>query len=249
MTFLKRLRVLTAVLGVAAIATAAVTHLLGDNRKPAADTNGRPDANRVVEDLALTKFSQLPAITYQIKGGDLLFAWQIKPTLEAAPARPRDIVVMVDTSASQAGLPLKQARNIVAALGTTLAAEDRVSVWTVSTPAATRPLTNGFFPADSEEVKAAAASLTEVEYGSGATDLKTGLSRAVATIPQNRGRHQMVLFLGDGESTFNPMSEGDRLAIGSQMDLNDVYFFAVPLGVKVNSHNLHGLATVTGGSV
>ena len=250
MTFLKRLRVITAVLGVAAVAAAAASSLLGDNPKPAApDAKGRPDANRVVEDLALTKFSQLPAVTYQIKGGDLLFAWQIKPTLEAAPARPRDIVVMVDASASQAGLPLKQARCIITALAPALSPDDRVSVWTVSTPAATRALTSGFHPADSDEVRNAAAALTEVEYGSGATDLKTGLSRAVATIPQNRGRHQMVLFLGDGESTFNPISEGDRLALGTSMDLNDVFFFAVPLGLRVNPHNLHGLATVTGGSV
>lgn len=249
MTFLKRLRVITAVLGVAAIATATVTHLLGDNRKPAADNSGRPDAARVVEDLAVTKFSTQPALTYQIKGGDLLFAWQIKPTLDPAPARPRDVVVMVDTSASQAGLPLKQARNIVAALGTTLGADDRVSVWTVSTPQATKPLTNGFFPANSDEVKAAAAALTDIEYGSGATDLKTGLSRAAMSIPQNRGRHQMVLFLGDGESAFNPMSEGERVAIGQKLDIDDVYFFAVPLGLKVNPHNLHGLAALTGGSV
>ena len=59
MTFLKRLRVLTAVLGVAALVTATVAHLLGDNPKTAADANGRPDASRVVEDLALTKFSTL----------------------------------------------------------------------------------------------------------------------------------------------------------------------------------------------
>ena len=128
----------------------------------------------MLEDLAVTKFSTQPALTYQIKGGDLLFAWQIRPTVEAAPARPRDVLVMVDTSASQAGLPLKQARNILSALASALTPEARVSVWTISTPAATTPLTTGFFPPAAEDVKAAAAALTEIEYGSGATDLKTG---------------------------------------------------------------------------
>ena len=33
------------------------------------------------------------------------------------------------------------------------------------------------------------------------------------------------------------------------MDLNDFYFFAVPLGLKLDSHNLHGLSVLTGGTV
>ena len=33
------------------------------------------------------------------------------------------------------------------------------------------------------------------------------------------------------------------------MDLKDQYFFAVPLGLKLDSHNLHGLAVGTGGAV
>ena len=65
----------------------------------------------------------------------------------------------------------------------------------------------------------------------------------------NRGRQQLVLFLGDGESTFNPLTEADRVALGTRMDRDDIFFFAVPLGIKVNSHNLHGLAALTGGAV
>ena len=66
----------------------------------------------MIDELAVTKFSTLPALTYQVRDGEMLFAWQIKPTLEAAPARPRDVLVLVDTSASQAGKPLQQARQI-----------------------------------------------------------------------------------------------------------------------------------------
>ena len=107
----------------------------------------------------------------------------------------------------------------------------------------------GFQPAASEDVTKAAVSLTEVEYGSGAADLKGGLEKALATMPANRARHQVVLYLGDGESAYAPVSETDRLALGNRMDLNDIYFFAVPLGLKLDSHNLHGLSVLTGGSV
>lgn len=252
MTFLKRLRLLTACLGVAGASAAVVTTLYGDIRggagKPAV-VETRPDGNKIIDELAVTKFSTLPAITYQVRSGETLFAWQLKPALEAAPARPRDVLVLVDTSASQAGKPLQQARQIVAALAGGMTADDRVSVWTVSTPAATRCLTNDFQAPDSEAVKAAAIALTDVEYGSGATDLKGGLAKALATVAPNRGRHQVVLFLGDGDSAFDPVSEADRVAIGSQMDANNQFFFAVPLGVKVNPSNLHGLASLTGGTV
>jgi len=252
MTLLKRLRVLTAGLGVAAATTAGVTTLFGDFRVPPATVTGpvgRPDGGKVLDELAVTKFSALPALTYQVRGGETLFAWQIKPTLDAAPARPRDVLVLVDASASQAGKPLQQARQIVTGLSAVLTADDQLSVWTLSTPAATRALTKDFQPPAGDDVKAAAAALTEVEYGSGATDLKGGLRKALATLAPNRGRHQIVLFLGDGESAFDPVTEADRVALGTQMEQADAFFFAVPLGVKLNANNLHGLAALTGGAV
>ncbi len=253
MSFLKRLRVLPAVLGVAAALAAAGTSLFGDMRPGSgpgiAVDPGRPDGGRIVEDLALTKFSKLPALTYQLQNGEMLFAWQVKPTVEAAPARPRDLVVIVDASASQAGIPLRQARQILNTLSDSLSPQDRVSVWIASTPAATRSLTKGFFAPKSEEVSEAAVSLTETEYGSGATDLKNALNKALATIAPSRERQQIILLLGDGESAFNPITEEDRVALGTRMDNADVALFSVPLGIKVNPQNLHGFAALTGGAV
>ncbi|MBN9121974.1 MAG: VWA domain-containing protein [Planctomycetes bacterium] len=256
MTFLKRLRVLPALLGVAATLTAIGSNLFGDGRPGAAPPisvapvpDGRPDGGRLAEELAATKFSKLPVLTYQPRDGEKLFAWQIQPTVAAPAPRPRDVLVVVDTTASQAGRPLQQARHVVAALGTSLGADDRVSVWSLSTPASTRALTRDFRPANSADVQEAARALTEVDYGSGAADLKGGLEKALATMAPNRGRHQVVLYLGDGESAYAPVAEADRLALGNRMDLADQYFFAVPLGLKLDAQNLHGLSVLTGGAV
>ncbi len=254
MTFLKRLRVLPALLGVAATLTALGTNLFGDGR-PGGDPPagvpgaGRPDGARLVDELVATRFSKMPVLTYQPRDGELLFAWQVRPTITAPAPRPRDVLVMVDTTASQAGRPLQQARSIIAALGTGLGADDRISVWTLSTPDSTRALTKDFQPANSPAVQEAARALTEVEYGSGAADLKGGLEKALATMAPNRSRQQVVLYLGDGESAYKEVTEADRLAIGNRMDLADQYFFAVPLGVKLDAHNLHGLSVLTGGAV
>ena len=145
MTFLKRLRVLPAVLGVAAALAALGSSLFGDMRPGANPVRpgqpARPDGGQLAEDLAVTKFSKLPVLTYQPRDGDLLFAWQVKPAVEPAPARPRDVLVVVDTSASQAGLPLRQARQILTTLASALTPDDRVSVWAANTPTSTKPLT------------------------------------------------------------------------------------------------------------
>jgi len=253
MTFLKHLRMLPVVLGAIATLTAVGTAMFGDSRTkngPATPSDpNRPEGSGLVEDLAVTKFSKLPALTYQMRDGETLFAWQIRLKLDTTPARPRDVLVLVDTSASQAGRPLQQARRILSALPSVLAPNDRINVWAINTPAATKSLTKRFFPVNAPEVQQASAALTEVEYGSGATDLKNALSKALDTMPPDRSRQQLVLLLGDGESSFNPVSEDDRFAIGSKMDVKDIFFFAVPLGVKVNPQNLHGLASLTGGAV
>ncbi|HEY1188730.1 MAG TPA: vWA domain-containing protein [Gemmata sp.] len=254
MTFLTRLRVLPVLLGVVATLAAIGTTLFGDMRTgrpvaPPAEAN-RPDGGRLIDDLVATKFSKTPVLTYQPRDGELLFAWQVQPALAAPAPRHRDVLVMVDTSASQAGLPLQQARSIITALAAELTADDRVSVWSLSTPAATRALTRDFQPATAENVAEAARALTEIEYASGATDLAGGIEKALATMTPARGaRHQVVLYLGDGESAFKRVTEADRIALGNKMDLADVYFFAVPLGLKLDPQNLHGLAALTGGAV
>ncbi|AMV22982.1 von Willebrand factor type A domain protein [Gemmata sp. SH-PL17] len=254
MSVVKRLRLLPVLLGVSATLAALGTTLFGDLRTGtsapgAGPVGGRPDGGRLVDELVATKFGTVPVLTYQPRDGELVFAWQVRPEVPAPAPRPRDVLVLVDTSASQAGRALQQARQIVTGLAAQLGSGDRVSVWSLSTPGATRALTAGFQAPGAENVAEAARALTEVEYGSGATDLKGGLEKALATLAPNRGRHQVVLYLGDGESAFERVSESQRLALGGRMDRDDVGFFAVPLGLKLDAQNLHGLTALTGGAV
>ena len=89
MNFLKRLRVLPALLGVAATLVALGSHLLGRpggappiSVAPTADA--RPGGARLTDELAVTKFSKTPVLTYQPRDGEMLFAWQIQPTVAAS---------------------------------------------------------------------------------------------------------------------------------------------------------------------
>src|SRR5207253_660968 len=112
-----------------------------------------------------------------------------KPALTAA-ARPKDVAVMIDTSASQAGDPLQRAAQIVSALAAQLGTDDRVDVWTVNLnhKEHTRSLTGGFKPADDKAVRKAADSLATEEYAAGAVDLKAGIEQVLGGFDHKAGR-------------------------------------------------------------
>ncbi len=255
MSLVTRLRLLAAVLCVSAASVAIGTLVFGDGNGPAPKTNtaNRAPGAVLMEELARTRFTNTPALTFTTKEGETLFAWQVKPTLAATPDRARDILVMVDTSASHAGKPITMARQIISGLAKAANPGDRVSVWTVNLNAEqyTRSLTGGFQPADSDPVRNAVARLADTEYGAGATDLKAGLERATKSFENQPNRQQIVLLLGDGESTATPVpiNEATRVALGRDMDRNEIQFFAVPLGLRIQANNIHGLAALTGGAV
>ncbi len=253
MTLVKRLRLLTAVLGTAALCAVVVNSVTGDIRTdtPAPATPVRPEAAKLIDELAKTKFSGKATVAYKV-GPDTLFAWQVKPALAAAPVRPRDLVVLVDTSASQAGTPLKQARAVLSALIQSAAPADRLDVWTINidNAAHTRSLTQGLQSPTDKSVGAAVVKLADSECGYGAVDLKAGVEAALKQFPQKPGRQQVLVYLGDGESSVGtPITEGVRVALGQKIAAKDVQFFAVPVGLALSPENLHGLAVLTGGTV
>src|SRR6266446_2587397 len=112
MTYVGRLKSIGAFLAVAAVLTNA--HVWGEPVKKAAPSQRaavqRHTADKAdqtfEEDLAHSKFARGGVVTYHTTAGDLLFALQIKPQLEAAADQPRDYLVLVDTSASQVKGPL-----------------------------------------------------------------------------------------------------------------------------------------------
>ena len=141
MTLDKSLRLLSAVLGGAAACAVVGTTVFGDVRSgsptapavPVAAATPKFDANKVIDELAKTKFSDKPVLADKHPAGETIFAWQVKPVLPVTAARPRDVLVLVDTSASQAGDPMKHAGSVIEALGKKLGADDRLDIWTLNT--------------------------------------------------------------------------------------------------------------------
>lgn len=253
MTTLKRLRMLAAIIGTGTACVALGTLVFGDLRPSASPAKpvATVAAPKLIDELAKTKYSNVPALAYTAKSGETTFAWQLQPQL-ASEARPKDILVMVDTSASQAGESLNKAAQILTALGHELGANDRLDVWTINLDHQqhTRSLTGGFKSTNDKAVKKAAETLVYDEYAAGAVDMKAGLDNALKSFENKAGRQQVILYLGDGESAAGtPLSEAIRVDMGKKLVEKNVQFFSVPLGITIAANTLHGFGMLTGGTV
>ncbi len=260
MTLVKSLRLLSAVLGGAAACAVVGTTVFGDVRSgsptapavPVATATPKFDANKVIDELAKTKFSDKPVLAYKNPAGETIFAWQVKPVLPVTAARPRDVLVLVDTSASQAGDPMKHAGSVIEALGKKLGADDRLDIWTLNIDSAdhTRSLTKGFQAPTDKSIAESIHRLANTEYAAGSIDLKAGLDAVAKKFEGKAARQQIILYLGDGESTSGtPITEQVRVELGNRLADQNTQFFAVPLGLTVSANNLHGLSMSTGGLV
>ncbi len=253
MTTFRRLQVVGSALTLSAILTHS--SLFGD---PVKDRdNGLGGARTVpakaerpvapADDFERTKFAKPGAVTYTTLDNTNLFGMPLKPKLEAGDKRGTDILVMIDTSASQVGAPLRAAAEITELLAKQAGEEDRIAIWTVNTPAATRKLVARFKALKGAELDKALAALRE-EVPLGNTDLQNGLTEAVKLFKGSReGTNKAILFLGDGYSTYNPITGADRTKLCNELVADNIRFYPVPLGPALDYQNLHGFTSGTGG--
>ena len=241
-------------LGALVIFSSPLRHVLGQAPKAAGPVARPvvPAAERNVEkELAASKFEQGGIITYKPLQGETLFAMQLKPQLPAVPVRKRDILILICNSAAQAGEPGIAATQIAEAIIDTAGPDDRISLWTYSTPDQTKPLFKDFLFAkdDKKRLTKAIADLKSKDWPGGDSDLKTALENAVKSFEGSDTRQRILLYLGDGQSMHNPTEAADRHALISEMVKKRIAFYPVPLGLGFNPENLHGIATGTGGTV
>src|SRR6516164_2187181 len=253
MTTIRRLTAVSTMLAVLAAITCS--QVWGDPvRKPPSDpiasgSKTVPAGDRALnEDLASSKFSTQKVLTYRTKDDDFLAALQLQPKLDKPASLPVDYLILVDTSASQVGRPLANACVLTEELIKAAAPSDRISLWTVNFPAATRELTGGLLAANSEKVKEAFNSLKN-QTPLGASDLPGAIEKAMRNFPIDAGRRRALVYLGDGMSILNPPSADARIALCRDLVKNEIAFFSVPIGPHLDPQILHGFATGTGGQV
>ena len=205
---------------------------------------GSPKADQLLKQFVGEKFTQPGVLTYQSASGELLFALKLQPKLHGKSAKPRDVIVLVDTTASQAGPFHGVQRLLTRQLLEQLAKEDRVALMSVNTKV--EDLTKGFVAA-----KQADAGLQKLDkvVPLGAADLKAALTTALERFENQGDRQQLIVYLGDGMSTLNPFTAADRTKLVKEMNLRQVQFFPAPIGPRMDVLDISALATGTGGAL
>ena len=197
-------------------------------------------------------FAKLGIFTYGPNSTERDFAFGLQPQLPASTVAGRDYLVMMSVAATQAGEGYLASTQIVDQMIKLIGPKDRLRIWTIAAGDKSRAITSEFLnPRDEKSatlLKKAQEKL-RAEYPAGDTDLKDGLLKALATFDGSENRQRILLFLGDGLSTHNVLSADDRFEIARQFVEKRVAFFPVPLGLRLDPENLHGLANSTGGTV
>lgn len=184
--------------------------------------------------------------TFAKPDGQAFFALELTPRLAPPKTQPLDLVVLFDTSASQAGAYRAKALGVLTTLLSKLDAKDRVALAAADVNAV--PLTASLVSANGGEIGQALAAL-ERRVPLGSTDMHRALATALplALSSNQAGRAKVVLYLGDGFSTANPVLNPALEQIIGQFKQARISFSSYALGPRVAANLLGALCKQTGG--
>lgn len=181
----------------------------------------------------------------QAGSSDDVFAVLMRADAAALPARgPSDHIVIVDTSASQVAGYRRTTLQFVKTLLESLPATDRVLL--MASDVQLVALQDGFSAPGSESSRKAFAAL-EKRVPMGTSKLLTALREAVKQLPTDRRAD--ILYLGDGQSTGEPISAGDLRPLIAELRSREVPVHGFAVGPSQNLHLFGTLAHQTGGYV
>ncbi len=182
---------------------------------------------------------QPSSYSYKDMNGEGYFAFAVQGN--AAPAKPTDVCVLFDTSASQTGEHRTAALAALNAMLAKLGPSDRVML--MATDLKTVPLTESFVAAGSNEMRAALAKLDR-RVPLGSSNLSSALATASQSFAVDGNRHSVV-YMGDGLSKAKLMDESmiDDLA----QKMISVTSYAV--GPETDAELLATVANYTGGQL
>ncbi|MCS7159102.1 MAG: VWA domain-containing protein, partial [Gemmatales bacterium] len=240
----RRQAVWVAAVGVALLSAST---LLGDpvqrrNTELPGDADGAGALQRLTQD----RLRQPGVLTYETLEKNLLFALKLQPNLQAVPRKPRDFVVLFDTTASQAGESWLVQLALLKEFVHQIAEDDRIAVLLVNSQPL--ELTPGLVSKQDGVLQKALRELSEITP-MGAADLKAALDKALERLENRPDRQQVVVYLGDGMSTLRPIGLTDRLRYAEQFNRLRVNVYAIPIGFRLDPEFLNGMTTSTGGAV
>jgi hypothetical protein len=185
--------------------------------------------------------------TFETAAGETYFALSLQPTADAVANNAeggRDVVILVDTSASQVGEFRDDSLRAVQTLMATLSPQDRVQLLAVDVR--TAEMSGGFAKVGSAQLAAGLEKLqNRVPLGS--TDLVAGLSDALTRIPGDQPA--TVIYIGDGMNNAGEMKSEKFASLVDQLVAKQVSVTSFAIGPQRDALALSVLANHTGGRV
>nr|ABX10569.1 hypothetical secreted protein [uncultured planctomycete 5H12] len=184
--------------------------------------------------------------TFDNAQGETSFALSISPQVDSRKQLASDIVIFVDTSASQTGVFKKDSIATLKHLMTGLTRDDRVKL--VAMDIDPVDLTNGFVRVDSPEIANALAKL-ENRVALGSTDIGAMVDSTVNQFTNDSKRNRNVIYIGDGVSRDGFLNNSQFVKAISAMTKNHISFSSYAIGPERNIELMAALANNTGGNL
>lgn len=184
--------------------------------------------------------------TYEKSAGERYFALALMPKISVEPATAHDVVVLVDTSASQTRVYREHSFEALKSLLSGLAAGDRVKLFAVDVNAV--PLTDSFISPTGAEAAAALEKLhRRVPLGS--TDMGAALQAALDSFSAKSASARAVVFIGDGLSKASLLSPSELDELMKNLVARRAPVTSFAIGPQRDVQLLATLANHTGGMV
>lgn len=183
--------------------------------------------------------------TYENAAGEMFFAASLLPSQGSDPQQLNEVVVLFDTSASQAGVLRDDALAALQGMLSKLGPNDRVKLVAVDLNAV--EMSRGFVAPTGPEMQVALAKLQQ-RAPLGATDMPLAIEAAAASFAPGNSAHSVVYF-GDGNSKANLLTT-DRLSSSvDRLVKAKAALTSYAVGRGTNLAMLAALANQTGGVV
>lgn len=183
--------------------------------------------------------------TYEKSTGAMHFALSLTPPAQASAAA-RDIVVIVDTSASQTGVYRDDSLAALKSMLDSVGKNDRVKLLAVDVDAV--ELTGGFVAPGSAEMQAALTKL-KARTPLGSTDLVKALKAANDSFALSDAKSRAAVYIGDGVSKAQVLGSQKFADATSELVANRVPVTAYAIGPDRDLQLLAALANQTGGNL
>ncbi len=177
-------------------------------------------------------------------GGETFFALSLTPQRSARRAESHDVVVLFDTSASQAGLFREKALATLEAFLSSLGEQDRVELMAVDLEAV--DLTSGFVPPSGDAIDLAIDEL-QSRTPLGSTDMYKVLNAAIDRLADQGRDARSIIYIGDGMSAADLIQSDRMQGLVERLTGEHIPVTSYAIGPRLDSYLLATLANHSGG--